>query len=200
MKTAARFATLLFSLSTGLPAQHSAAGPAPVTPPSSPPNTVVQWKTSGGAVAYAPLATACPLAMQVKQGTGGALRAAKNDETRTEASATRLYMTLRDTRPDTTLQRMVKATVTVSGINGRDHVMGLDERSDRAYQISRTFTVRLDEGIESGATAELRLPGFAATTWVELKSVTYSDGQVLTFASPAGCRVAPDPLMLVSPR
>jgi hypothetical protein len=157
-----------------------------------------------GVVMAMPPVTACPLDMRVRQGLGGYTRAIGKDGPQSDASAARLHLTLHDPRPNKTTQRMVNATVTVRGLNGRDHVMALpnmgpDGSDLRPYRITRTMTIPLEDLGSRDINAELQLPGFTATTWVELKSITYDDGAIWTFNSPAECGVRPDPLMLVSP-
>ena len=51
-----------------------------------------------------------------------------------------------------------------------------------------------------GVTAQLTLPGFAGVSSIALDSVTYSDGSTWKMEAKSGCRVVPDPLLLVAGR
>jgi hypothetical protein len=196
MRIAAPLSLLAFALSIPLSAQAPSPRKAPLPSPSPMASGPVTWKTLNGSETFFP---PCPLAMQVRQGLGSHTLKVNRDGSQTDAFAARLHMTLLDLRPEKIALKMVQATVSVSGLNGRDHILGLYGGDDRPYQITRTLTVRLD-GNEREGNADLRLPGFTATTWVQLKSVTFEDGEVMTFTAPTPCGARPDPLMLISPR
>lgn len=192
MRIAAAIATFL-AASCWLPAQN-AAKPQSFGPPPNP--AAANWQST--IVLPPSTVETCPLDLQVRQGVGGYSRAIGSDSPRMDGFASRLDMTLRDSRPNHRPMDIVAARVTVEGLNGRDHVMGLREDDERKFRITRTLTVRLDAGNSSEFSAQLRLAGFTATTWVQLLSVTFENGEVLTFAGSHACGVRPDPLMLVS--
>jgi len=98
--------------------------------------------------------------------------------------------------------RVTAATVTVRGTDGRWRVATASTRQPRqgSPDISRTLNaVFTQDGNDSEAT-ELDLPGFTSVKSIRLDSVTYADGSTWTAPEGGGCRVAPDPFMLVGSR
>ncbi len=204
MRIATTLSLLALALSAPISGQAPASpktalasnSPAPYVVAPNFSSAPVTWKTEFGSVTYLPT---CPVDLQVRQRPGSHTLQVNKDGSLSDSFAARLHMTLLDLRPDKTAQQMVKATVTVSGLNGRDHILGLYGGDEERYRITRTLTVPLN-GSERELAAELRLPGFTAATWVELNSITYDDGEVQTFTAPTRCGARPDPLMLISPR
>jgi hypothetical protein len=64
----------------------------------------------------------------------------------------------------------------------------------------RALAVPFTAGGDRTATADVWAPGLTAVVSIELMSVKYSDGSTWTPAQGKTCRVAPDPLMLVTQR
>src|SRR5579871_1978745 len=120
----------------------------------------------------------CPLGMHVRQAPGGQMVATDKDGAQVEMFAARLNLSLHNGRADNGGQRMVKATVTVRGWNGKARVLPADSYLAPNGDLVRTFTVPLAGGGLPDASAELRLPGFTAARIVELESITFDDGQM----------------------
>jgi hypothetical protein len=147
---------------------------------------------------YFPNVPGCPIAMRAKQGVGGHLSEAQKGQ-RTEMFAAHLHLGLDDGHSKSAPQ-MLKATVIVHGLNGRQRVLPLTDAADGSADIIRTFTVNLAPQEEAGMSGELLLPGFTAARLIELKSVTYSDGSTWKFSDQSTCSTAPDMLMPVASR
>jgi len=138
----------------------------------------------------------CPIDMHVRQGIGGALVAADENGVKRPVLAPRYRLLLNDVRKSG--QKIVSATVTVRGWNGKARALPADSDSDlKSGTIQRTLTVNLAAWGEPGVEGDFRLPGFTSASRVDLQAVTYEDGSTWKLAPTDTCRVAPDPLMLV---
>jgi hypothetical protein len=142
-------------------------------------------------------ASMCPLDMHVRQGIGSKMMAVDDHGAQVEMFAARLKLLLKDMRPNQTSQQMVKATVTVHGLNGKDQILPADSRSGRSADVAKTLTVRLATDGEPEVSGDLLLPGFTAALMLDLESVTYDDGTVMKFSGSEACRATPDMLMPV---
>ena len=140
----------------------------------------------------------CPLDMRVRQGAGGRMIATDKDGERVERFEARLKLLLTDRRPNSTGQRMVKATVLVHGWTGKEQILPVGAKRDRDENLAKmALAVPLSGGGLPDASADLNLPGFTAARLVELESITFDDGQVLMFTGSSACQAAPDPFMPV---
>jgi len=139
----------------------------------------------------------CPLSMHVRQGAGGQMVATNKNRDQVDMFAAHLKLQLHDSRPNRTTRRMVNATVTVRGWNGKAKMLPADSFLAPNGDLVKTFTVQLLGGGLPDASADLSLPGFTAARIVELESVTYDDGQVWSFKGVSACHAAPDPFMPV---
>ena len=135
--------------------------------------------------------------MRVRQGVGSKMMAVDKHGAQTEMFAARLKLLLKDLRSDRPAGQMVKATVTVHGLNGAEQIVPADARRDRSAEAVKTLSVRLTPDGEPEVSGDLRLPGFTATLMVDLDSVTYDDGTVVKFSVSSACHVSPDMVMLV---
>jgi hypothetical protein len=157
-----------------------------------------------------PAVSTCPIGMRARQGISGQLAAVQNGQ-RKQMLVARLYLTL--TGPDsadsdagsvnlppTRNSQIRSATVTVHGWNGKDRILPVSSDRNPSAEASKTLTVRFDPTEDRDVTTDLLLPGFTATSMVDLDSVTYADGSTWKFAGQRACHVAPDGLMLVSGR
>ena len=145
-------------------------------------------------VCKSPVVQACPLDMHVRQRAGGSLLETDTQGRRVPKFVPRLTLELKDTRPDRSSRRMVSATVTVHGWNPRARMVPLDSDAGGKGDLVRRMTVSLTGGGLPDASADLYLPGFAATRMVRLDSITFDDGEVWSFHS---CQAAPDLYMPV---
>jgi len=145
----------------------------------------------------------CPIDMRVRQGIdGGMVAVDKNGEMR-PVFEPRLSLSLNDLRPDTSGQKIVSAVVTVRGTGGKVHIQPLNalpaSKSDSLSRVViRTLNVHLADSGEPGVSGDFRLPGFTSANRTDLQSVTYEDGSTWKPSGNETCRVAPDPLMLIS--
>lgn len=139
----------------------------------------------------------CPLAMHVRQAAGGQMIATDKSGAHLKMFAAHLQLQLRDSRSNRTSQRMVNATVTVRGWNGKAKVLPANSYQAPIGDLVKSFTVELTGGGLPDASAELHLPGFTSARMVELESITFDDGQVWSFKGSSACHAAPDPFMPV---
>jgi len=149
----------------------------------------------------APPLPACPIDVKVRQGWGQTLRSVGKDDPRLELAAARLRLLVNDTRLPKPAIRIVRATVTVHGLDGRSRLVPLQAKPEGGSgEISKTLTVPMNAQDTPGVSGEMVLPGFSTARMVDLDSVTFDDGETWTLSGRAACRVAPDPLMLVAGR
>ena len=149
------------------------------------------------------LVQGCPIDMHVRHGIGGGMIAADENGVKRQVFAPRLRLFLNEIRPAKSGQKIVSATVTVHGSNGKPRMQNLDvhgaEDGDlNSGSVERTLSVDLANWGDPGVSGDFRLPGFTSTSRVDLESVTYEDGSTWKLAAPGACHVAPDPLMFIS--
>jgi hypothetical protein len=65
-------------------------------------------------------------------------------------------------------------------------------------QVTRTIYIVFQAG--TSVAADIVVDGVSATQTIDLVSLTYADGSSWKLADGASCRIAPDPLMLISAR
>jgi hypothetical protein len=104
---------------------------------------------------------------------------------------------LKMTSPDA--RTIASATVNVRGWTAKGRT-ALLEAGDAGAPGVRALAVPFTAGGDRTATADVWAPGLTAVVSIELMSVKYSDGSTWTPAQGKTCRVAPDPLMLVTQR
>jgi hypothetical protein len=148
--------------------------------------------------------------MRVRQGTGGYVRQVRNGQPK-ELPGARLHLTLngpsagqKDTLEKTPFAandlKITAATVTVHGWNGKNRFVPAKSGQNSPAESTRTLTIRFAYPDLTEVSGEFLVPGFTATTLVELNSVTYANGETWKFTGSASCKTAPDPLMLVADR
>lgn len=149
--------------------------------------------------AVTPQVNACPVEMHARQG-GGMQMLRADDGTKRPVMTPSLDLTPHDQRTITS------AVVTVFGYKGyggatvpasNDLLLREKKARERA---SRQLTVRFKAPQPGKVTAQLSLTEFTVVESIELNALTYADGSTWKLAADAGCRVAPDPLLLVSGR
>lgn len=69
-------------------------------------------------------------------------------------------------------------------------------RGNRSPAPKRNLKLQFNP-IDGSSVADMWLPGFGAVRWLELDSITYSNGLVWKPAKGENCTVTPDPFMLV---
>jgi hypothetical protein len=112
-----------------------------------------------------------------------------------------LHLTLipRDAKP------IAKATFTIRGYSAKGRMTGTqsthsEEPSGAKFDVERTMTVPFTGNKDGSDSADLLVPGMTAVGQIELTSIAYVDGMRWNIATDAGCRVTPDPFMLISSR
>lgn len=151
-------------------------------------------------VQVSPLSSPCPVGMRVRQGIGTQMLQAKDGQ-RTRTFASRLRLNLFNSHEGKTSTEIVKATVTVRGLNGKAGMIPALGSDDRSSEVIRTMTVSFALDDDNSYWTDLVLPGLTSARMVNLESVTYADGSTWNFRDHVGwCQAAPDPLMLISGR
>jgi len=145
----------------------------------------------------------CPIDMHVRQRVGGGTVAVDENGVKHRVFAPRLRLFLNDFRTSNSGQKIVSATVTVRGSNGKEHMQRLDTlpdqgRNSESGSITRTLNVDLGTWGEPGVSGDFRLQGFTSASRVELESVTYEDGSTWKLSGGESCWVSPDPMMLIN--
>lgn len=139
-----------------------------------------------------PTVETCPVGMQARQRPGGYLQSVRN-EPRVETLAQRIYLTL----TGKSSAQISKAVVTARGLTAKNRVIPALSNEGYASDITKTLSLTFSPGSGRAVSTNLVLVGFTSVNSLELDSVTYSDGSTWRFTSSQGCRVAPDPLMLI---
>ena len=192
MRVAAGFVILVISSAFPALAQTAPAN-YPATPEKS-------FAVVGNDPLNRPDATgfSCPIDMRVHQGMGGVMVAVDKDGVKRPVFAQRLRLFLNEIAPADSGRRIVSATVTVQGSNGKARMQPLDRDSGvNSANMERTVSVDLQNWGEPGVSGDSRLPGFTSASMVHLQSVTYDDGSTWKVSGRETCRVAPDPLMFI---
>ncbi len=172
------------SLLCGQAAQPAGKTPAPV-------------QGNSPTIVVLPAISACPVGMHAKQ--GGSMQMLRAADGTTQPLLTpSLTLTGHGSR------QIVKATVTAYGFPLQGAAMDLvAQRADPAHPenrpvVKKTLDLKMASDGNGGVTAQLMLPGFAGVSSIALDSITYSDGSTWMTPGDSGCRVVPDPLLLVS--
>jgi len=136
--------------------------------------------------------TACPVAMQARQGVNGDLRAVKNSRPEGTAQLIHLILTNRDAR------QITGGAVTVHGLTGKGRVTKTPSAGDDSSEAMQNLSVKFSAGADKDVFADLWVPGMTSVHAIELHSVTYTDGSTWKLPMGTACRIVPDPLMRVS--
>jgi hypothetical protein len=161
-------------------------------------------------VQVSPPQPACPVSMNAKQrGMTDMVRVRDGQQSQPPSGPTqRLRLTLTNTQSGD----IVSAKVTVHGfkpsarvnyadLNGAGSNGSGSNSSGSVYganQVWRQVTVDFAGAGGKAVTGELIVPGMTAVTRIDLDSVTYLDGATQEYGAERGCRVQPDPLVLVN--
>lgn len=141
-------------------------------------------------------AGSCPVDMRVRQRMGGTTMAVGANGVKQRVFAQKLRLFLNTLRPDPGETKAVSAVVTVHGTGAKARAQALG--SAPANSMAKTFAVELAATGEPGASGDFLLPGFTSASQVDLVSVTYEDGSTWRLSNNESCRVAVDPLMLIT--
>ncbi len=144
----------------------------------------------------------CPVGMRARHGAGVpvSMNAGPPIEKRapdapafTEARAQRIHLTMTNLRS----REIVSAQFVVHGYSNKGRAMNLANSSSEP-DLAKTVDVVLDVKGKSEASSDLSLSRFTAVTSIDLKSITYADGNTWNTPSAEACSITPDLLMLVA--
>jgi hypothetical protein len=144
----------------------------------------------------------CPIYMHAEQRSGGDVMNARRIEPGeaprpSNGPTQRIHLILRNLKDSADITRI---KVSVHGTSGKSRTLKTeltpDEISDAAKAFDLPVSIRKDEG----ASTNLVLQGFTSVQSITLESVTYADGSSWSSSAGGTCRIAPDPLVLVSVR
>lgn len=173
------------------------------------------------------IGSGCPVSMQLQQRLGNQLETVQKDGRVDKAPATQLTLTITaflspsssaspgigvagaqspgsaaQTTPALRRgpQRVVSATATVYGFGGQPRAElvspGLNSRGSGRSGPTRNLQLRFNTK-DGSSVAELWLPSFGAVRWLDLDSITWSDGSSWKPARGESCTVTPGLFMLV---
>jgi hypothetical protein len=98
-------------------------------------------------------------------------------------------------------KRITSAQVTVHGLVPKGRLVQSTASPENSFgRGTRSLTVSFTSGQDDAVSADLALPGLTAVISIELDTLTYADGTVWHVSADRPCRVAPDPLMLITSR
>jgi hypothetical protein len=141
-----------------------------------------------------PLQNSCPIDMRAQQGTNGTMLSVEN--ARPKGLAQLLHLTVTNSKP----VGIVAAEITVHGFTAKGRAMpALSWRSDSA-EATKTFDLRLSVDAKQDASTDLWVRAFTAISFIELNSVTYSNGSSWHSSPKTTCQVELDGLMEISRR
>lgn len=141
----------------------------------------------------ASVAHSCPVSLRAQHGADGNIL--KVDKRRPAGLAQLLHLVLGN--PDA--RQIVQGSLTVRGISGKGRIAQAQSSPDNA-DVVRYLEVQFVPQEGRKVAGDVWAPGMTAVLTVELNSVTFADGSMWRFAGRDGCRVAPDPLMLIAGR
>ena len=147
-------------------------------------------------VKVATAAVGCPVSLHADHGADGSIL--KVDKTRPKGLAQLLHLML--VNPDA--RQIVAGDVTVRGISGKGRMTKTEnsaaDNSSIQADVVRNLHVRFAPREGRNVAGDVWAAGMSAVLTVELNSVTFADGSLWRFAGRDGCRVTPDPLMLIA--
>jgi hypothetical protein len=131
----------------------------------------------------------CPVSLQAQHKADGSVVRTSN----VHPKGVGQWLHLRLANPQT--KRVTEAQVTVHGLSNKPHVT---KTAGSATDEERTMTVSFAGKAGEAAEADLWVPEMTAVESLDLNSATFDDGAVWNFAGSTGCRIAPDPMMLIA--
>jgi hypothetical protein len=146
----------------------------------------------------------CPVGMQARHGAGVPVSMnagpsingspiVPNSQALTHNRAQRIHLTMSNLLS----REIVSAQFVVHGYSNKGRAMNLANSSSEP-DLAKTVDVVLDLKGKSEASSDLSLSRFTAVTSIDLKSITYADGNTWNTPSAEACSVTPDLLMLVA--
>ena len=146
----------------------------------------------------------CPVGMQARHGAGVPVSMnagpsingspiAPNSPAFTHTRTQRIHLTMTNLLS----REIVSAQFVVHGYSNKGRAMNLANSSPEP-DLAKTVDVVLDVKGKSEASSDLSLSRFTAVTSIDLKSITYADGNTWNTPSAEACSVTPDLIMLVA--
>lgn len=184
-------------------------------------------RTSPSTFSVPIIGSGCPVSMQLQQRLGNQLVTVQKDGRVYKAPATQLMLTITGLMtpgpsaspgfgvPDTQNMgsaehtqramphqslRITSATATAYGFGGQPRAElvapGSNSRGSRSSGPARNLQLRFSSK-DGSSVAELWLPSFGAVRWLDLRSITWSDGSTWRPGRGESCTVTPSLFMLV---
>jgi hypothetical protein len=142
----------------------------------------------------------CPIGMRARRGAGlpVAMNAGPSNESNPKAldspaSTQRIQLTM----TNLLAHEIVSARFVVHGYSNKPRGMNLGSSSPEP-DLAKTVNVVLNVKGRSEASSDLLLGRFTAVTSIDLRSITYADGNTWHAATSDACSIAPDLMMLVA--
>jgi len=146
----------------------------------------------------------CPVGMQARHGAGVPVSMnagpsingspiAPNSPAFTHTRTQRIHLTMTNLLS----REIVSVQFVVHGYSNKGRAMNLANSSSEP-DLAKTVDVVLDVKGKSEASSDLSLSRFTAVTSIDLKSITYADGNTWNTPSAEACSITPDLLMLVA--
>ena len=146
----------------------------------------------------------CPVGMQARHGAGVPVSMnagpsinwspiAPNSPAFTHTRTQRIHLTMTNLLS----REIVSVQFVVHGYSNKGRAMNLANSSSEP-DLAKTVDVVLDVKGKSEASSDLSLSRFTAVTSIDLKSITYADGNTWNAPSAEACSVTPDSMMLVA--
>lgn len=184
-------------------------------------------RTSSSTFTVPVIGNGCPVSMQLQQRLGNQLETVQKDGRVYKAPATQLMLTITGLlSPSSSAspgfgeagsqspgsasqskpalrhgpQRVISATATAHGFGGQPRAElvspGPNSRGNGSSGPTRNLQLRFNAK-DGSSVAELWLPSFGAVRWLDLNSITWSDGSSWKPARGQSCTVTPSLFMLV---
>jgi hypothetical protein len=136
----------------------------------------------------------CPVSLRARHKADGTMvqTGAQTHEAHPKGLGQWLHLTLANPQG----KKVITAWITVQGFSNRARVT---QTSGNGSDASQTLSVRFT-AVDQAAETDVWVPDMTAVQTIDLNSVTFGDGSVWSFAGNAGCRITPDPLMLIAGR
>lgn len=103
-------------------------------------------------------------------------------------------------KPRPYLQPISSIEIVVRGVGNQRQTLplGAFPGGARTDDLQQTFHLRRSSSAPTLTRSDIRIPGINAVRWIELLSVTYTDGTVWRPAANLPCRTEPNRLLLVA--
>lgn len=137
----------------------------------------------------------CPVSLSVRQRSP--TEVVRTGDQAPEALAQRLEISL---KPHQYVGAIDSIQISVRGVGNKRQTLPLAVPSDgaRTDDLRQNFHLRRTAGTPTLNRSDIRVPGINAVRWIELLSVTYTDGTVWRPAANLPCRTEPNRLLLVA--